>query len=77
LQDWNRLKALPDLQALSAVQHGNVYVADGNAYFSRPGPRVVDTLEILAEVIHPELFAGMYPDRGLKRLSDATPALYH
>ncbi len=77
LQDWDRLKALPALQALSAVQHGNVYVADGNAYFSRPGPRVVDTLEILAEVIHPELFAGMFPDRGLKRLGDATPALYH
>ena len=77
LQDWERLKALPDIQALSAVQHGNVYVADGNAYFSRPGPRVVDTLEILAEVIHPELFSGTYPDRGVKRLGAATPPIYH
>jgi iron complex transport system substrate-binding protein len=72
LQDWDRLKTLPDIQALSAVQAGNVYVADGNAYFSRPGPRVVDTLEILAEVIHPEQFAGTYPDRGWKQIAGPT-----
>jgi iron complex transport system substrate-binding protein len=69
LRDWDHLKDLPEIQALPAVTNGNVQVADGNAYFSRPGPRVVDTLEILAEVIHPELFTGMYPDRGLKRLA--------
>ncbi|HEY7424487.1 MAG TPA: cobalamin-binding protein [Gemmataceae bacterium] len=67
LQDWDRLKGLPDIRALPAVRSDSVYVADGNAYFSRPGPRVVDALEILAEVIHPELFAGAYPGRGLKR----------
>jgi iron complex transport system substrate-binding protein len=72
LQDWDRLKALPEIQALAAVQNGNVYVADGNAYFSRPGPRVVDTLEILAEAIHPEVLAGTYPDRGLQRLAGPT-----
>jgi iron complex transport system substrate-binding protein len=77
LQDWDRLKMLPDIQSLSAVQNGNVFVADGNAYFSRPGPRIVDTLEILAEVIHPELFAGTYPDRGWKRLGRATSAICH
>ena len=71
VKDWDRLKTLPDVQALSAVQTGNVFVADGNAYFSRPGPRVVDTLEILAEVIHPELFTGTFPDRGLQRLVGA------
>jgi iron complex transport system substrate-binding protein len=75
LQDWDRLKTLPDIQALAAVQAGNVFIADGNAYFSRPGPRVVDTLEILAEVIHPEQFAGAYPDRGCKRLGGATSAV--
>ena len=77
LQDWDRLKMFPDIQALSAVQNGNVFVADGNAYFSRPGPRVVDTLEILAEVIHPELFAGTYADRGLTRLAGASAAICH
>jgi iron complex transport system substrate-binding protein len=31
-------------------------VADGNQYFNRPGPRLVESLEILAELLHPELF---------------------
>ena len=33
-----------------------VYLADGNRYFNRPGPRVVETLRILAEILHPERF---------------------
>jgi iron complex transport system substrate-binding protein len=74
LQDWERVRCLPDVRAVPAVANGRVVVADGNAYFSRPGPRVVDTLEILAEVIHPERFAGIYPDRGVRRLADASPA---
>jgi iron complex transport system substrate-binding protein len=65
---------LPDVRALPAIANGRVFVADGNAYFSRPGPRVVDTLEILAEVIHPERFAGIYPDRGVQRLAGTSPA---
>ncbi|WP_322512633.1 cobalamin-binding protein [Chloroflexus sp.] len=47
--------------ALPAVRAGNVFAVDGNAYFSRPGPRVVDSLELLAELIHPDLFAGWGP----------------
>src|SRR5262249_36569365 len=41
-------------EALPAVRQGRVYAVDGNAYFSRPGPRIVDSLELLAELIHPE-----------------------
>jgi iron complex transport system substrate-binding protein len=41
---------------LPAVQAGRVFAVDGSAYFSRPGPRIVDSLEILAHLIHPELF---------------------
>jgi iron complex transport system substrate-binding protein len=33
-----------------------VYVTDGNQYFNRPGPRLVESLEILAEILHPTLF---------------------
>jgi iron complex transport system substrate-binding protein len=40
-------------QGLRAVGAGNVYVADGNAYFNRPGPRLVESAEILAEILHP------------------------
>jgi iron complex transport system substrate-binding protein len=41
-------------QALRAVRGGRVLVADGNAYFNRPGPRLVESVEILAEILHPE-----------------------
>ena len=39
-----------------AVANGNLWVADGNAYFNRPGPRMVDSLEVLAACIHPQVF---------------------
>ena len=38
------------------MRAGRVYVADGNAYFNRPGPRLVESLEILAACVHPEAF---------------------
>lgn len=44
----------PGWEMLSAVRAGRVYAADGSAYFSRPGPRVVDGVEILAGLLHPE-----------------------
>jgi len=68
LQDFPILQQLSGWNDLSAVNQGRVYVVDGNAYFHRPGPRIVDSLEILAEIIHPELFGGMFPDRGVVRL---------
>ena len=40
-----------------AVRNDRVYVADGNAFFNRPGPRIVESLEILAACVHPDLFA--------------------
>jgi iron complex transport system substrate-binding protein len=40
---------------LPAVKTGRVFVVDGNAYFSRPGPRLVESLELLAHALHPEL----------------------
>ncbi len=40
-----------------AVREGRVWVADGNAYFNRPGPRIVDSLEIMAACVHPDVFA--------------------
>jgi iron complex transport system substrate-binding protein len=51
------LTARPAWSDLKAVLAGRVYLADGNQYFNRPGPRVADTLEILAEILHPEVFA--------------------
>ena len=43
---------------LPAVRNGRVYAVDANSYFARPGPRVVEGAELLARLIHPDLFAG-------------------
>jgi iron complex transport system substrate-binding protein len=52
------LPALPQWNSLAAVRNGWVYAADGNAYFNRSGPRLVDSLEILSRLFHPTLFAS-------------------
>lgn len=47
----------PEWGDLTAVRTGRVYLTDGNQYFNRPGPRLAESLEILAEILHPHLFA--------------------
>jgi iron complex transport system substrate-binding protein len=49
------LAAYPGFGGLSCARSGRVYLADGSAYFSRPGPRLVDSLEILAHALHPRV----------------------
>jgi iron complex transport system substrate-binding protein len=48
------LAADPAWDGLRAVRDGRVIAVDGNAYFSRPGPRVVDGIELLAALFHPD-----------------------
>ena len=48
------LQAQPGWDELRAVRDGRVVLTDGNQYFNRPGPRLVDSLEILAEILHPD-----------------------
>jgi iron complex transport system substrate-binding protein len=48
---------IPELRDVPALQRGAVFATDASAYFSRPGPRIVDGLEILAWALHPEAFA--------------------
>jgi len=64
LEDIPKLWELPGWRDLPAVQNRRVFVTDGNAYFSRPGPRLVDSLAIAANAIHPEwnpLSDGLLP----------------
>lgn len=56
---------------LKAVQTGQVYLTDGNQYFNRSGPRLVDSLEILAEILHPKVFRFGYEETGWEQLSIA------
>jgi iron complex transport system substrate-binding protein len=46
----------PEWPQLRAVRSGRVYLTDGNQYFSRPGPRLSQSLQILAEIFHPSVF---------------------
>jgi len=50
------LAELEGARDLPAAKAGRIYATDGSAYFSRPGPRMVESLEILAHLIHPEIF---------------------
>src|SRR5918999_727209 len=53
----------PELRETSAVRNGNVFAVDATSYFSRPGPRIVDGLEILAWALHPDAFPEPPPGR--------------
>ena len=61
------LTSLPGWSGLSAVSTGRVYLAEANQYFNRPGPRLAETLEILAEILHPEAFAFGHEGMAWKR----------
>ena len=67
LEDMPILAQKESWDSLPAVQNNRVYVIDAGAYTSRLGPRLVTGLEIMAEVIHPELFSGMIPEGAVAR----------
>jgi iron complex transport system substrate-binding protein len=46
----------PEFADTPAARNGNVFAVDATSYFSRPGPRIVDGLEILAWAVHPEAY---------------------
>jgi iron complex transport system substrate-binding protein len=54
--DYELLRGFPDFDSLPAVRRDEVYLVDASAYFARPGPRIVDSLEILAGILHPREF---------------------
>jgi iron complex transport system substrate-binding protein len=56
--------------SLKAAQTGQVYITDGNQYFNRPGQRLVDSLEILAEILHPQSFSPSHKETGWEPLGN-------
>jgi iron complex transport system substrate-binding protein len=58
----------PQWTQIKAVRSGKVYLADGNQFFNRPGPRIAESLEILAEIFHPELFRFDHEGSGWRRV---------
>jgi iron complex transport system substrate-binding protein len=62
------LTTYPGWEELPAVRRGEVYAVDANSYFARPGPRVVDGIELLAHLIHPEAFSWPGPREAYRPL---------
>jgi iron complex transport system substrate-binding protein len=67
-QEMPSLTGRPEWPALRAVREGRVYLLDGNQYFNRPGPRLVESLEILTEILHPITFHFGHAGSGWQRL---------
>ena len=60
---------------LPAVRSGRVFATDGSSYFSRPGPRIVESLGILAHVIHPEIFPAPALEGAFARVKTMEPQM--
>ena len=64
------LQALPGWRSLRAVAAGQVYIADGNLHFNRSGPSVFDSVQILAEILHPDVVAPTFEGRAWVRWTE-------
>ncbi len=66
----------PGWQNLPAVRDGHVFAVDASAYFSRPGPRLVDGVELLAALLHPSVFGGVTPSEACRvNLNEHNPTV--
>ena len=66
-EEMPALTRQPEWHRLRAVESGSVFLVDGNHYFNRPGPRLVESAEILAEILHPEAFDFGHQGEGWAR----------
>lgn len=69
LQEISIMLELPGWSALRAVQQNRIYITDGNQYFNRSGPRITDSIEIMAEIINPKQFVFGYEGEGWIRFN--------
>ena len=69
MKEMNILLDFPGFADLTAVKNNRLYITDGNQYFNRPGPRIVDSIEIIGEIIHPKLFNFGYEGNGWIKFS--------
>jgi len=68
IQDSESIRRYNGWQTLRAIQNHHVFGVNGTAYFNRPGPRIVDGLAILAEILHPDIVHGIAPADSYKRI---------
>jgi len=72
LQELETLKRNIPFEVWKAYQNNNIFIVDGNAYFNRPGPRIMDSLEILSYCLHPNTFPEFFEKyrRSIRRLNE-------
>src|SRR2546422_9889895 len=68
MEEAHVLASYEGWEKIPAFQSSRIYAVDASAYFSRPGPRIVDGLELLAHIIHPELFPKAPSADAVKRV---------
>src|SRR5437016_5706523 len=61
-RDYELLKKFPGFDSLPAARSRDIYLVNASAYFARPGPRIVDSIEILAGILHPKEFPEFAAD---------------
>ena len=68
LKEIDLLTSREGWETLPAATKGELYVVDASSYFSRSGPRLVNGLEMMAEIFHPQLISGMVPQGSALRI---------
>lgn len=61
VEEWARTPRPAGYPELAAVRGDRIFALDGSAYFSRPGPRIIDGIELLAEIFDPDAFVDLAP----------------
>jgi len=61
---------MPNWNNLKAVKTGNVFITDGNQYFNRPGPRILESIKILIEIVSNQKIDFGYKEKGWKKFSN-------
>ncbi len=71
ISEYKKLQDNKKWQDLRAVKNGEIYAVNANEYFSKPGPRTITGLEILAKIIHPETYADIQiPENSFRKISN-------
>jgi iron complex transport system substrate-binding protein len=69
VEEYRRVDFFPGWSNLPAIHNGELYAVDGSAYFNRSGPRLIDGVEILAEILHPDRARGLAPANSFRKVS--------
>ena len=70
IEEMETMTNIPNWKNLKAVKNRNVFITDGNQYFNRPGPRILDSIKILIEIVSNQKIDFGYKEKGWKKFSN-------